>query len=121
MCWTMDIDQLIDGCRKYLINNKTNILNITQNETIYIEKFLDVIQYIDRIRYTNVTRYNNITVEALQTFDFINLMAYDFTGPWNPTVSGQHSSYNHSLESINFWNCKKFSSLNLSLIFFRNL
>lgn len=27
MCWTMDIDQLIDGCRKYLINNKTNILN----------------------------------------------------------------------------------------------
>ena len=49
------------------------------------------------------TRYNNITDEALQTFDFINLMAYDFTGPWNPTVSGQHSSYNHSLESINFW------------------
>ena len=49
------------------------------------------------------TRYNNISDEALQTFDFINLMAYDFTGPWNPTVSGQHSSYNHSLESINFW------------------
>ena len=27
MCWTMDVDQLIDGGRKYLINNNTNVLN----------------------------------------------------------------------------------------------
>ena len=49
------------------------------------------------------TKFDNITDEALQTFDFINIMAYDFTGPWNPTASGQHSSYNNSVESINFW------------------
>ena len=30
-------------------------------------------------------------------------MAYDFTGPWNPTNSGQHSSYNNSVQSIEFW------------------
>ena len=49
------------------------------------------------------TKFDNITDEALQTIDFINIMAYDFTGPWNPTASGQHSSYNNSVESINFW------------------
>ena len=49
------------------------------------------------------TRYSKLNDTALNTFDFINIMAYDFTGPWNPTSSGQHSSYNHSLESINFW------------------
>jgi GH18 family chitinase len=49
------------------------------------------------------TKFDNISDEALQTFDFINIMAYDFTGPWNPTASGQHSSYNNAVESINFW------------------
>ena len=49
------------------------------------------------------TRFNNITDEALETFDFINLMAYDFTGPWNPTASGQHSSYDNAVKSINYW------------------
>ena len=49
------------------------------------------------------TKFDNITEEALQTFDFINIMAYDFTGPWNPSKPGQHSSYNHAIESIDFW------------------
>jgi len=31
------------------------------------------------------------------------VMAYDFTGPWNPTVSGQHSSYDNAVRSINYW------------------
>ena len=49
------------------------------------------------------TKFDNITDEALQTFDFINIMAYDYTGPWNPSSAGQHSSYNHANQSINFW------------------
>jgi GH18 family chitinase len=49
------------------------------------------------------TRYSKLNDAALNTFDFINIMAYDFTGPWNPSSPGQHSSYNHAEESINFW------------------
>ncbi|MGY8946161.1 MAG: glycosyl hydrolase family 18 protein [Flavobacteriales bacterium] len=49
------------------------------------------------------TRYSNLSDNALSAFDFINIMSYDFTGPWNPNVSGQHSSYNHAKESIEFW------------------
>ena len=49
------------------------------------------------------TKYSNITANALQVFDFIHLMAYDFKGPWKPTDAGQHSSYSHAEQSINFW------------------
>lgn len=61
------------------------------------------------------TKFDNITEEALQTFDFINIMAYDFTGPWNPTASGQHSSYNNAVESINFWKNTGVSQSKLTL------
>ncbi|MDA9338930.1 glycosyl hydrolase family 18 protein [Flavobacteriaceae bacterium] len=61
------------------------------------------------------TKFDNITEEALQTFDFINIMAYDFTGPWNPTDSGQHSSYNNAVESINFWKNTGVSQSKLTL------
>ena len=61
------------------------------------------------------TKFDNINQEALQTFDFINIMAYDFTGPWNPTASGQHSSYNNAVESINFWKNTGISQSKLTL------
>jgi len=48
-------------------------------------------------------RYPQITDDALEIFDFINLMAYDATGPWSPNNPGQHSSYNFAKQSINFW------------------
>jgi len=49
------------------------------------------------------TKFDNITDEALKTFDFINIMAYDYTGPWNSTNPGQHSSYKNAESSVNFW------------------
>ena len=52
--------------------------------------------------YPSETRYSLINDEALNALDFINLMVYDYTGPWNPSP-GQHSSYNHAKQGINFW------------------
>lgn len=51
----------------------------------------------------NYTRFSNITDEALDAFDFINIMSYDATGPWNPNNAGQHSSIQFSEDGINFW------------------
>lgn len=50
-----------------------------------------------------VYRFPEVTDEALATFDFINVMAYNFTGPWDPDNEGQHSSYNNAVSSINYW------------------
>lgn len=52
----------------------------------------------------NNTRFANINNEALNAFDFINIMAYDMTGPWAPDKPGQHSSFNDAKLGIDFWN-----------------
>ncbi len=49
------------------------------------------------------TRYSKITNKALEVFDFINIMAYDKTGPWSPNNPGQHSSFDFAKQAVTFW------------------
>ena len=44
-----------------------------------------------------------ISDTALQSFDFVNLMAYDKTGPWRPSNPGQHSPMSYALDHLNYW------------------
>ena len=48
-------------------------------------------------------RYNALTDICLSTFEQINLMAYDLTGPWDPNNPGPHSPYYFAEQSINYW------------------
>ncbi|MBB5033360.1 glycosyl hydrolase family 18 protein [Prosthecobacter vanneervenii] len=40
---------------------------------------------------------------ALTCFDFINVMAYDATGPWQPKKPGQHSSLEFAQANVDYW------------------
>lgn len=40
---------------------------------------------------------------ALAGFDFINVMAYDATGPWQPDKPGPHSSLEFAQGSVDYW------------------
>ncbi|RAV98462.1 glycosyl hydrolase family 18 protein [Pseudochryseolinea flava] len=44
-----------------------------------------------------------VASETVQLFDFLNIMAYDSTGPWNPSAPGQHASYEFAVTSLNWW------------------
>ncbi len=46
---------------------------------------------------------SNITKETLDAFDFINVMIYDATGPWNPSNPGHHSSFNLAERALDYW------------------
>ena len=48
-------------------------------------------------------RYKHLNSRALRAFDFVNVMAYDLTGPWKPDQPGQHSPYLKAKSSIRFW------------------
>ena len=49
------------------------------------------------------TRYKNLNEKAMQAFDFINLMAYDLTGPWTIGRPGPHSPYTMAISSLHYW------------------
>ncbi|MBN9383217.1 MAG: hypothetical protein J0H74_20850 [Chitinophagaceae bacterium] len=40
---------------------------------------------------------------ALSRFDFINIMSYDKTGPWNPSVAGPHAPYDMAVSDLAYW------------------
>jgi GH18 family chitinase len=44
-----------------------------------------------------------ITDKALMQFDFINVMAYDKTGPWKPEKPGQHSPVSFAQDHLAYW------------------
>lgn len=49
-------------------------------------------------------RYPQITQQALDAFDWVNLMVYDLTGPWAPNSPGQHSPYWWAQDCLAYWN-----------------
>jgi hypothetical protein len=55
------------------------------------------------VAFPNQTWYSNVSKAALDAFDFINIMSYAATGPWNASSPGQHSSYSFSVNGINYW------------------
>lgn len=40
---------------------------------------------------------------TLAKFDFINVMSYDATGPWNPSNAGPHSPYEMAVADANYY------------------
>jgi GH18 family chitinase len=48
-------------------------------------------------------RYPQITNAALAAFDWVNMMIYDRTGPFNPANPGQHSPYWWAQDCVQYW------------------
>ncbi|RAJ08447.1 GH18 family chitinase [Chitinophaga skermanii] len=53
--------------------------------------------------------YNSkfINDQAIQSFDFINIMAYDKTGPWNMKKPGPHSSYEAAVQDFEYYHVQR--------------
>lgn len=47
--------------------------------------------------------HSNVHQEALDAYDFINVMVYDKTGVWRPNIIGPHSPFSFAEEALKFW------------------
>jgi GH18 family chitinase len=50
-----------------------------------------------------IYRYPQVSDEALAAFAWVNIMAYDLTGPWAPNDVGPHSPYSFAEAAIDYW------------------
>jgi GH18 family chitinase len=46
---------------------------------------------------------NKVPDSVLEHFDFVNIMAYDGAGYWNPKAPGQHSSMEFAMSNVTYW------------------
>ncbi len=46
---------------------------------------------------------DQFTDKALAQYDFVNVMSYDRTGPWQPEKPGPHSLYAHAVEDLQYF------------------
>ena len=59
--------------------------------------------------------------KALSYFDYLNVMTYDATGPWNLKDVGPHSPYSFAVSDLDFWTNKRHipkEKINLGLPFY---
>lgn len=64
---------------------------------------------------------DSFTDKALSYFDFVNVMSYDKTGPWDPTNPGPHAPYEMAVNDLNYWGVTRGIAkerLNLGLPFY---
>jgi chitinase len=64
---------------------------------------------------------SKISDKAVSCFDYLNVMSYDATGPWNLKDVGPHSPYSFAVSDIAFWTNKRHvpkKKLNLGLPFY---
>ena len=47
--------------------------------------------------------HHNVHQEALEAYDFINVMVYDKTGVWRPNIIGPHSPWSYAEDAIKYW------------------
>ena len=80
--------------------------NVNEDYSSFVLELNDSIDKYDLIltaALPGTYRYPEISDAALAAYDWINLMAYDLTGPWAPNNPGPHSPYSFALNSIEYW------------------
>ncbi|MDB5000077.1 MAG: hypothetical protein JWR76_1154 [Mucilaginibacter sp.] len=53
------------------------------------------------------TYADKYTDKALAQFNFINVMSYDKTGPWNQNKPGQHAPFDMAADDMDYWTNKR--------------
>tara|TARA_A100001011_G_scaffold103206_1_gene108963 strand:- start:1631 stop:2677 length:1047 start_codon:yes stop_codon:yes gene_type:complete len=110
---SQDRPKLIDKIIEFVLENKLDGVDVDLEWSHVAQGYSDFVIELKKelsihgkgmtAAFPSETKFSQISDQALAVFDFINIMVYDYTGSWNPSEPGQHSSYNHAERGINYW------------------
>ena len=110
---SQDRPKLIDKIIEFVLENKLDGVDVDLEWSHVTQGYSDFVIELKKelsihgkgmtAAFPSETKFSQISDQALAVFDFINIMVYDYTGFWNPSEPGQHSSYNHAERGINYW------------------
>lgn len=111
---------LRDSHRKKLIENLVQIVNtikldgvdvdlegddIDENYEKFVLELAKELKSKDKLITAAIAVYykEKLTDKALAQYDFVNIMSYDRTGPWNPQKPGPHATFTHAWEDLDYF------------------
>lgn len=106
---TIFINSLLEFIQFYGIDGvdvDLEFKHVTSNYSDFVLELRDSLKTHNKLlsaALPGIVRYKHLSDKALKAFDFVNVMAYDFTGPFDPNSPGQHSPYDRSMRTIDFW------------------
>ena len=110
---SQDRPKLIDKIIEFVLENKLDGVDVDLEWSHVTQGYSDFVIELKKklsihgkgmtAAFPSETKFSQISDQALAVFDFINIMVYDYTGSWNPSAPGQHSSYDHAERGINYW------------------
>ncbi|GAC1382607.1 MAG: glycosyl hydrolase family 18 protein [Ginsengibacter sp.] len=82
---------------------------VDSNYKTFVKELAEKLHHRKKLITAAIATYfsEKISNETLSLFDFINVMSYDYTGPWTPKEPGQHSSYAKAVEDLNYFIIKR--------------
>ncbi|MDB5124094.1 MAG: Chitinase, family [Mucilaginibacter sp.] len=105
-------DELIRKMVRYVVDKQFDGIDVDIEEESLDENYEAFVTGLSAALKSNgkmltaavATAYeSNYTDKALACMDFLNIMSYDKTGPWQPAIAGPHSPYEMAIADLDYW------------------
>lgn len=104
--------KLIDSMVNFIVKNQLDgedvdleDVAVDKNYAQFINELGKKLKQNQKIMSAAIATYyaSRISNNTIAKFDFINIMSYDYTGPWTPKEPGQHSPFIKAIEDLNYY------------------
>ena len=102
------VQQIVDLVNKYGFDGVDVDLEnalINENYAPFVKELHQTLKASGKLMTAALASWNGnkISDEILGLYDYINIMSYDETGPWNLEIVGQHSPYEMAVDDIHYY------------------